>query len=243
MREGSVRTRSGDRYKPSAVRAYERDLRLRIYPELGAMRLGDVRRADLQAFADRLLATGADPSPSRCAFVPLRVIYRRALARDEVAANPTTGLELPAVRGRRDRIASREEATALLGALPADDRGMWGTAFYGGLRRGELRALAWSDVDLAAGGIRVKRSWDQYEGAVEPKSRSGRRSVADPCRAARLLARASQATHAGAEGLVSVVVTSGPLTPRRSWSGQGGPGGPQGCVRSGSTRRDTRSPR
>jgi integrase len=180
MRDGSVRTRSGDRYKPAAVRAYERDLRLRIYPELGAMRLAEVRRADLQALADRLLGSGADPSTIRGTFVPLRVIYRRALARDEVAVNPTSGLELPAVRGTRDRIASPAEATALLEALPARDRALWATAFYAGLRRGELRALAWPDVDLAAGIIRVQRSWDQHEGAVDPKSRAGRRSVPMP---------------------------------------------------------------
>jgi integrase len=38
-------------------------------------------------------------------------------------------------------------------------------------------ALRWSDIDLEAGLIRVERSWDQQEGAVEPKSRAGRRNV------------------------------------------------------------------
>jgi hypothetical protein len=45
---------------------------------------------------------------------------------------PTLGLELPAVRGTRDRIASPEEAAALLAALPAD-RAIWATAMYAGL--------------------------------------------------------------------------------------------------------------
>jgi integrase len=34
-REGTVRNRSGDRYKPSVLRGYERALRLRILPALG----------------------------------------------------------------------------------------------------------------------------------------------------------------------------------------------------------------
>ncbi|MFL5864797.1 MAG: site-specific integrase, partial [Solirubrobacteraceae bacterium] len=46
-----------------------------------------------------------------------------------------------------------------------------------GLRRGELRALGWSDVDLAGGVIRVERSWDVKEGVIEPKSTAGRRKV------------------------------------------------------------------
>ena len=91
--------------------------------------------------------------------------------------NPTTGLELPAVEGRRERIASPAEAEALLAALPERDRAIWATAMYAGLRRGELLALRWEDVDLAAGVIHVERSWDAKEGVVAPKSRAARRTV------------------------------------------------------------------
>ena len=35
---------------------------------------------------------------------------------------------------------------------------MWATALYAGLRRGELAALRWADVDLERGLIRVERS-------------------------------------------------------------------------------------
>ena len=80
--------------------------------------------------------------------MPLRAIYRRALARGEVTVNPTTGPELPAVRGRRDRIASPIEAADLIAALPEIDRALWATAMYAGLRRGELMAMRWEDVDL-----------------------------------------------------------------------------------------------
>ena len=48
---------------------------------------------------------------------------------------------------------------------------------YAGLRRGELMALRWEDTDLAGGVVRVERSWDVKEGAVEPKSNAGTRSV------------------------------------------------------------------
>ena len=109
--------------------------------------------------------------------MPLRVIFRRAVARGDLAVNPTTGLELPAVEGRRDRIASPLEAETLLGALPDRDRALWATAMYAGLRRGELLALRWEDVDLAAGVIHVERSWDAKEGVVAPKSRAARRTV------------------------------------------------------------------
>jgi integrase len=176
-REGSIRNRSGDRYKPSVVRTNEIALRLRLLPELGGRRVSEIRRADVQDFADRLLAHGEEASTIRNTLMPLRAIFRRAVARGDVAVNPTTGLELPAVRGRRDRIVSPEQAAKLLDALPEGDRALWATALYGGLRRGELQALRWEDVDLAKGVIRVERAWDVREGQIEPKSRAGRRTV------------------------------------------------------------------
>jgi len=52
-----------------------------------------------------------------------------------------------------------------------------GNALYAGLRRGELLALRWEDVDLAAGVIDVVRSWDLVEGPIAPKSVKGTRKV------------------------------------------------------------------
>lgn len=44
-------------------------------------------------------------------------------------------------------------------------------------RLGELRALKVGDVDLAAGVIHVRRSWDPKEGEIPPKSAKGTRTV------------------------------------------------------------------
>jgi integrase len=132
----------------------------------------------MQDLVDRMLAKGLDPSTIRNTLMPLRAVFRRAVG--EVGVNPTSAVERPAVRGRRDRIATAEEAEMLISALEQRDRALWATACYGGLRRGELAALRVEDVDLAAGRIRVERSWDVQEGPVEPKSRAGRRTVPIP---------------------------------------------------------------
>jgi integrase len=179
-RAGRIRNRSGERYKPSSLRDYERNMRLRLLPELGAVRLSELRRPDLQELADGLLADGLDPSTIRTTFLPLRAIYRYALARAEVAVNPCTGLSLPAVRGRRERFASPQEAEALIAVVPEQDRAVWATAMYAGLRRGELRALRVQAIDLAAGVIRVERGYDGVEGEIELKSGAGRRKVPIP---------------------------------------------------------------
>jgi integrase len=176
-REGSIRTRSGDIYKPSVIRAYDGSMRRHVLDDLGALKLSEIGRLELQDLADRKLAAGLDASTIRNTLMPLRVIFRRAVERGELAVNPATGLRLPAVRGRRDRIASPDEAAQLLAAVPENDRAIWATAAYAGLRLGELRALEHDDVDLEAGVIHVRRSWDPQAGPIEPKSRAGTRGV------------------------------------------------------------------
>ena len=170
---GIARTRSGDPYKPSALRSYEEALRTKALPELGNLRLSSVDRVAVQDLVDRLVARGLAPSTVRNSVLPLRAIFRRAVARSEVVQNPTLGLSLPAVRGSRDRIARPEEARALIAAVPEGDRALWATALYAGLRRGELQALRWADVDLEAGLIRVERS------GTRGRARSSRRGEPD----------------------------------------------------------------
>jgi integrase len=177
---GTVRNRSGDPYKPSALRRYEEQMRLRVLPELGGARLVDVRRADLQQFVYRLSTAGLDASTVRGTFLPLRAIFKHAVSVGDLAVNPCADLQLPAVRSRRERIADPQEAEALLAALTDSDRALWATAMYAGLRSGEIQALRWEDVDLAGGVIRVEHGWDAEEGEIGPKTSAGRRKVPIP---------------------------------------------------------------
>jgi integrase len=150
----------------------------RILPALGNRRLSDVHRADVQELADQLTAEGLSASTVQNTLDPLRAIYRRAIRRDEgVTINPTKGLELRRPDGRRDRIASPAEATLLIDAVAEDERALWATAFYAGLRRGELRALRWKHIDLEARVIHVSRGWDAIEGEQDTKSAAGKRKV------------------------------------------------------------------
>jgi len=186
-RDGSALTRSGDRYKPSAIRGYEQAARLRLTPALGPLRLDEIERGHLQRLVERMLLDGAKPSTVRNTINAARAVYRRSLLLGEVATNPTEGLRLPAVRGRRERIASVAEAAALLDALPEASRPVWATFFYAGLRVGEARALTCDDLDLPGGLIRVRATWDRYEREQLPKSEAARRDVPIPETLARYL--------------------------------------------------------
>ena len=92
---GTVRTRSGEPYKPSALRSYEQSLRTHVLPELGRLRLSTITRVTIQDLIDQMLATGAAPSTIRNAVLPLRAIYRRAISRTEVVINPPKDSRCP----------------------------------------------------------------------------------------------------------------------------------------------------
>ena len=207
VRAGSIRTRSGDVYKPSTIRSYEQALRGPsrgkggLLRELGHVKLSDLSLDDVQGYADRLLGAGAEPSTIRNAIMPVRVICR--WRQREVAVNPTAGLSLPAVRLGHNRIASPAEAELLLAALSGRDRPLWATAMYAGLRRGELMGLRWCDVDLPRGVVEVRQAWDPKEHQmVAPKSAAGSRRVPVAAALRAFLAPLSLAAPADRDGLV-----------------------------------------
>ena len=131
-RAGAIRTKSGDVYKPSALRGYEQALRLRLLPPLGAHRLADCDPgADLQQLVSRLAGIWPEPEldPQHGQRRTRDLQKRRPPGRWRDPDEPhPLGFRLPAVRGRRERIASPDEATRLLRVLPPDDRALWATA-------------------------------------------------------------------------------------------------------------------
>ena len=175
---GTIRPRGRERYKPNTARSYERAVRLRLRgSELGALRPTEVRRSDVQAFVDGLLANMSAHSASN-ALNPLQAFFRREIREERLTHNPTKGIDLPAGQPMRPRrIVTPAEAAALLDALASEDRAIWATAFYAGLRRGELQALRCMDIDLGRSLIHVRRGWDQVEGEIDPKSRAGERTI------------------------------------------------------------------
>ena len=179
MDAGTVRPKNRAAYKPNTIRSYKRAVSKHIEPsDLGAIKVKDVQREDVQEFADELLAHGLARGTVSNTLNPVQAFYRRAVDRGQLSYNPAERIDVPArANGRPTRITPPAHAAALIAALPETDRALWATAFSAGLRRGELMGLRRVDVDLGRSLIRVERSWDQEEGAIDPKSTSSRRTV------------------------------------------------------------------
>jgi integrase len=181
MEEGTIRTRSRTHYKPSTIARYRRALDQHLLDQLGSFKLNEITSGRLERLKETLQAKPLAANSVRNAMMPLLAIYRWAVRHDYVAVDPTRDLELPLDDGRRDRFATPAEVELLISTLAEKDRPLWATAFYAGLRRGELMALRWEDVDLATGVIRVLRNHDpESKTTGDPKSLAGKRRVPVP---------------------------------------------------------------
>lgn len=181
---GVVLTRSGELFAPTTLAGYARDLRVYVVPRFGDRRLEQVRRADVLALLGELQLAGKPATTIRNILVPLRTLYRFAADQGWLlsSSNPTTGVPIAgASKRRRRQFVDRVQAAALLEAVPDRDRVLWATALFAGLRRGELMALAWPDVDFDRRMISVARSYDRKVGQTRrTKTAAGVRDVPIP---------------------------------------------------------------
>ena len=88
----------------------------------------------------------------------LRHMFSCALEWKMLRENPARGIRLFKRKNRRLRYLTREEINLLLKNLCGVVRLIVLTALHTGMRRGELLALKWTDIDWLAGSIHVRKS-------------------------------------------------------------------------------------
>ena len=125
----------------------------------------------------------------------VRAIFAHARSRGLIDADPTATVERQPVRYSGDYdFYSREQIDALVRAAPsAQDAAIYLTASMTGLRRGELVALRWRDIDFPGQAIRVRANYSLGE-LVTPKSGKVR-SVPMIPEVAQVLAKLAQREH------------------------------------------------
>ncbi len=151
--EGRALNKHGRGYKQSAWEDIDECLRKHVIPKLGARRLTDIRRSDIQRLVDDLTPT-LSGSRVRSVVNAIRSLYRWAQERELVAHDPAALIGLPAMNATpRDRVATPAEFAALLAALEIEDELPYALAGYAMGRRAQIQRLRWHDVDLRIGAI------------------------------------------------------------------------------------------
>jgi len=162
----------------------ESETRVHLQPFFRERSLDSITSADVIDLIGTLEGKGLGPKSIRNVIATLSALFNFAKApqRRWAAENPCEGVELPAVRGMTEiRFLTLEEVDAAIANVPegmyqAIDRALILTAAMTGLRKGELVALRWRDVDWTAARIRVRQNYVRGEFGT-PKSKRSTRSV------------------------------------------------------------------
>jgi integrase len=157
-------------WKPSTVAEY-RAVRRRLVDAFGPMRLAEIRPRHVAAFVSAQADSGRAPASIARDLAVLHALFKTALREELVDQNPAAAAERPKVKRREWRILQPAEIARVAKAFTDDQaRLVFLTLVLTGIRRSELQALRWGDIDLLEGVLRVRES----------KSDSGRRSIALP---------------------------------------------------------------
>lgn len=170
-----------------------------IEPVLGELKLREVQAPDVRRLNRAMAKNGLSGSTRRYAFRILSMIMRQAVIDWLIDVSPCEAVKPPKESRQEPRALSPEEVRELLSRLAGGPVYVPALVAYDtGLRRGELLALQWENVDLDAGTLRVVHAVEQIGTEVrlkEPKSRRSQRPVklSDPVVAALKTHRADQA--------------------------------------------------
>ena len=120
----------------------------------------------------------------------------QAVAERLILVNPARGCKLPKMEKREMKVLPQEKIGPYL--MEADKRGLL-EAFYleltTGLRRGELLALLWTDLDAGNRTISVTKQVNRIKGELvvsHPKTQNSIRTLAIPQQAVELLIKEHQ---------------------------------------------------
>ncbi len=181
------------RVEDTSLALYRRTLDHHIRPTIGTVKLSALRSEHVEALLDgardrsnRKTRKGKplNATTLRYILIVIRAVLRWGVKMDKIARNVAAKVEPPKVPHREIEPFDAARVHGILAAAAGTEiEAVVTTAIGTGLRRGELCALRWSDLDLDAARISVTRSASLLNGEViikQPKTKQSRRNDALP---------------------------------------------------------------
>jgi integrase len=171
--------------KPNSYKQYRVAIRTHLIPALGHIPIQKLTAAKVQAFYTQKLDEGLAPRTVIAIHSVLHRALETAVRWGLVPRNITKLVSLPHAERYEAQTLTVEQAGKLLEAARGSRiEALLLVAVTTGMRRGELLALHWDDVDLEKGVLYIRRTMSKIAGygykESEPKTRTGRRKVVLP---------------------------------------------------------------
>ena len=188
-------THSKPKIRATTQLGYESRIRLHIVPEIGNIPLNKLTQNDLQQFYARLKKNGRKSLTEyygeglsdrmvRMCHATCRTALEKAVQEGLIRTNPAIGCKLPPKRAREMQVLDRDELQRFL--IQAQSEGYYELFLLDlstGLRRGELMALQWDDLDFETGVLNVNKQVYPVNGELqfsEPKTKNSIRKIVLP---------------------------------------------------------------
>ena len=167
--------------RESTFERYEYAVRPHIKPALGKVKLKNLTPAHVRGFYREKLDSGLAPATVHKMHVVLHKALDQAVADGLIPRNATSAVKIPRIDREEINPLTAEESNRFIEAARGDRlEALYVLAVHTGLRKGELLALKWNDLDLEAGTLRVRRTLTYAGGKhslAEPKTKKSRRTV------------------------------------------------------------------
>ena len=196
--------------RTSTQSGYEDRIRLHIKPELGEIPLNRLTQNDLQQFYARLKKSGRKTRTEcygeglsdrmvRMCHATCRSALQRAVQDGLIRTNPAEGCKLPPKKAREMQVLARDELQRFL--IQAQAEGYYELFLLDlatGLRRGELLALQWDDLDFETGVLTISKQVSLVRGKIVmsvPKTKSSIRKLVLPPAVVQVLKEYRESVH------------------------------------------------
>jgi integrase len=169
---------------PKTLERYSGLISKQIVPHIGPIPIQKLRPAHLSELYAKIVQSGLAPRTAGHAHRLLHRAFGIAVQWGVLPQNIVDNVSPPRVASTEIEIMREDDIRVVLEKLRG--RTMYpiaSLALATGMRRGELLALRWQDVDLDGGKLRVEQSLEQTKAGMRfksPKTKNGRRTISLP---------------------------------------------------------------
>jgi integrase len=170
--------------RPRTVESYRFTVERHLIPHIGHVSLIELRAPDIRR-AVRAIETDTGVRTAAYSLTVLRLAIRVAVEDRILERNEALNVRRPATDAPERQPLDAASARALLEQVRGDRlEGLWVVELATGMRRGEITALGWADVNLGAGTAKVTRTLSYRPGdsyaLSAPKTKKSVRTIRLP---------------------------------------------------------------